>query len=195
MYVSEMRFEVSNSKSLEQLVEACIKQDRKAQRDFYERYAPLMQTVCLRYVKDQSDAEDVLMKGFMKVFQNLKKFRFEGSLEGWIRRIFVNEALMYIRRNKNMYLEVDVDEASKVTSVKVEHLQEEELMQLIYQLPIGYRTVFNLYAIEGYSHQEIADMLQVKVGTSKSQLSRARQILQQQIVALETPDRSNQQLG
>jgi len=190
-----MRLELSNSKSLNQLVTACIKQDRKAQRSLYERFAPVMHTVCLRYVRDAAEAEDILLKGFMKVFQNLKKFRADGSLEGWIRRIIVNEALMYIRRNKHMYLEVDVTEASEAHDLHPDHLAEEDLLQLIYELPVGYRTVFNLYAIEGYSHQEISEMLDVSEGTSKSQLSRARQILKQKIQQLDVPLRQNNQIG
>jgi RNA polymerase sigma factor (sigma-70 family) len=191
----EMRLELSNSKNLDQLVIVCIKQDRKAQRSFYERFAPVMYTVCLRYVRDPSEAEDVLLKGFMKVFQNLKKYRAEGSLEGWVRRIIINEALMYIRRQKNMYLEVDVEEASDAQDVHPDHLAEEDLLQLIYELPVGYRTVFNLYAIEGYSHREIAEMLNINEGTSKSQLSRARQILKQKISKLDMSVRQNNQLG
>jgi RNA polymerase sigma-70 factor (ECF subfamily) len=190
-----MRLELRNSKPLEQLVKACIRQDRKAQRALYERFAPVMHTVCLRYIKDAAEAEDILLKAFMKVFQNLKKFRAEGSLEGWIRRIIVNEALMYIRRNKNMYPEVDVDEASESHELHPNHLAEEDLLQLIYELPVGYRTVFNLYAIEGYSHQEIAEMLDITEGTSKSQLSRARQLLQQKIHKMEMPLRQNNQIG
>lgn len=190
-----MRLKLSNSKNLDQLVKACIRQDRKAQRSFYDRFAPVMHTVCLRYVRDPADAEDVLLKGFMKVFENLKKYRGEGSLKGWVRRIIVNEALMYLRRQKNMYLEVDVEEASDAHDACPDHLAEEDLLQLIYELPVGYRTVFNLYAIEGYSHHEIAEMLQINEGTSKSQLSRARQILKQKIVELEMPIRQNNQIG
>jgi len=190
-----MRLELSNSKNLDQLVTACIKQDRKAQRSFYERFAPVMHTVCLRYVRDPAEAEDVLLKGFMKVFQNLNKYRAEGSLEGWVRRIIINEALMYIRRQKNMYLEVDVEEASDAQDICPDHLAEEDLLQLIYELPVGYRTVFNLYAIEGYSHQEIAEMLTINEGTSKSQLSRARQILKQKISKQDMPVRHNNQIG
>jgi RNA polymerase sigma-70 factor (ECF subfamily) len=190
-----MRLQLHNSKSLDQIVTACIRQDRKAQRALYERFAPVMHTVCLRYVRDSSEAEDVLLKGFMKVFQNLKNFRSEGSLEGWIRRILVNEALMYIRKNKNMYLEVDVEEASGAQSIRVDHLAEQELMDLIHELPVGYRTVFNLYAIEGYAHHEIAEKLNISEGTSKSQLSRARQILRQKIEKLNLSVKQNNQIG
>ena len=190
-----MKLELRNSKNLNQLVKACIRQERKAQRALYERFSPVMHTVCLRYVRETAEAEDVLLKGFMKVFLNLKNFRSEGSLEGWIRRIIVNEALMYIRQNKNMYLEVDIEEAKEANSISADHLAEEDLMRLISTLPTGYRTVFNLYAVEGYSHQEIAEMLEISEGTSKSQLSRARQILKQKIEKLDIPLRQNNQIG
>ncbi|MFP4093053.1 MAG: RNA polymerase sigma factor [Cyclobacteriaceae bacterium] len=172
---------LENSNNLENLIKACLQSDRKAQRDLYERFAPLMYSVCLRYVSGRAEAEDVMLRGFMKVFENLKKFRQEGSFEGWIRRIMVNESLMYIRRNKNMYLEVDIEEANTAPMLPAHDLHEEDLMRMVQALPIGYRTIFNLYAIEGYAHHEIAEMLSISEGTSKSQLSRARLILRQMI--------------
>lgn len=190
-----MSLKLSNSKSLDKLVTACIKQDRKAQHALYDRFAPIMHTVCLRYVKDTAEAEDVLLKGFMKVFQNVKNFRQEGSIEGWIRRIIVNEALMYIRRNKTMYLEVDIEEAQEAKTVRVDHLVEQDLMRLVQSLPLGYSTVFNLFVIEGYSHQEIADMLNISEGTSKSQLSRAKQLLRNLILKQEQTVNDKNQLG
>jgi len=190
-----MSLKLHKSKSLDKLVIGCIKQERKAQHALYERLAPLMHSVCLRYVKDTAEAEDVLLKGFMKVFQNIKKFRQEGSFEGWVRRIIVNEALMYIRRNKTMYLEVDIDEAQEAKSINVDHLQEQDLMRLVQSLPLGYSTVFNLYVIEGYAHQEIAEMLNISEGTSKSQLSRAKHLLRQQILEQEKSMNDKNQLG
>ncbi len=190
-----MSLKLHKSITLDQLVTACIKQDRKAQRDLYERFAPVMHTVCLRYVKNTAEAEDVLLKGFMKVFQNIKSFRQEGSIEGWIRRIVVNEALMYIRRNKTMYLEVDIDEAHEAKTVRVDHLVEQDLMRLVQSLPLGYSTVFNLFVIEGYAHQEIADMLNISEGTSKSQLSRAKQVLRNLIIKQDQALNDKNQLG
>lgn len=172
---------VENSNQLKDLIKACLKKDRKAQRKLYERFSPLMYSVCLRYVQDRSEAEDVMLKGFMKVFEKLKHFRQDGSLEGWIRRIMINESLMYIRKHKNMYLEVDIDEANAAFDLPADHLHAEDLMQMVQELPVGYRTIFNLYAIEGYAHQEIADLLDISEGTSKSQLSRARLLLRQMI--------------
>lgn len=190
-----MSLKLRKSKSLDHLVTGCIKQNRKAQHDLYERFAPVMHTVCLRYVKDTAEAEDVLLKGFMKVFQNIKNFRKEGSIEGWIRRIIVNEALMYIRRNKTMYLEVDIEEANEAKSIKVDHLVEQDLMHLVQSLPLGYSTVFNLFVIEGYSHKEIAVMLNINEGTSKSQLSRAKQLLRNLILKQDQSINDKNQIG
>jgi len=176
-----MNLTIRRSKTLEQLIEGCAKNDRKAQQMLYERFAPEMFTVCLRYVRETAEAEDVLVKAFMKVFQNIEKFKGKGSFEGWVRRIVINEGLAYLRANKTMYLEVDIEKADKTTAANTDHLEAEELMAMVQQLPVGYRTVFNLYAIEGYSHAEISEMLNISEGTSKSQLSRARQLLQKMI--------------
>jgi RNA polymerase sigma-70 factor (ECF subfamily) len=176
-----MNLTIRRSKTLEQLIEGCVNKDRKAQQLLYERFAPVMFTVCLRYVKETAEAEDVLVKAFMKVFQHIGRFEGKGSLEGWIRRIVVNEGLAYLRSNKTMYLEVDIVKADTAPSANTDHLAVEDLMAMVQQLSIGYRTVFNLYAIEGYSHAEIAEMLQISEGTSKSQLSRARQLLQKMV--------------
>ena len=136
---------------------------------------------------DDVQAEDIMIQGFIKVFRNLEQFKFEGSFEGWIRRIMVNESLSYIRKNRNMYLEVDIEHADREPDYARldDHLQAEDLLRLIGQLPTGYRTVFNLYAIEGYSPQEIADQLGISENTSKSQLSRARALLQRQLLKSE----------
>lgn len=186
-----MNLTIRRSKTLDQLIEGCVKQDRKAQQMLYERFSPGMFTVCLRYVRETAEAEDVLVKGFMKVFQNINRFEGKGSLEGWIRRIIINEGLAYLRANKTMYLEVDIEKAGKSTFSHADHLEAEDLMAMVQQLPVGYRTVFNLYAIEGYNHAEIADMLNISEGTSKSQLSRARQLLQKMIADSEN-DMQNQ---
>ena len=176
-----MNLTIRRSKTLEQLIEGCANKDRKAQQLLYERFAPGMFTVCLRYVKETAEAEDVMVKAFMKVFQNIGRFEGKGSFEGWVRRIVVNEGLAYLRANKTMYLEVDIEKANASTTSNYSHLEAEDLMAMVQQLPVGYRTVFNLYAIEGYGHAEIAEMLQISEGTSKSQLSRARQLLQKMI--------------
>ena len=138
--------------------------------------------VCKRYLGNSTDAEDTLMEGFMKVYTKIDAFQGQGSFEGWIRRIITNEALMKIRKN-NLYKTIDIEETwdLSIPENALMNLQVEEIEELINDMPIGYRTVFNLYAIEGYSHKEIADLLGISEGTSKSQLSRARVILQSKI--------------
>ncbi len=182
-----MKLIINKSKTEEQLINGCLSKDPEAQRDLYERYSAIMFTVCSRYVKDVSEAEDVLLTGFLKIFNRIGQFKGDGSFEGWIRRIMVNESLTYIRRNKSMYLEVDIDKADREPDYQKldNNLEAEDLMRMIARLPDGYRTVFNLYAIEGYSHKEIADNLGISENTSKSQLSRARKLLQKYLVESE----------
>ena len=159
-------------------IERCKKGDSQAQRFIYDRYAPRMFAVCSRYLSDDMEAEDALVTAFTKVFKNISQYRFEGSFEGWIRRIVVNESLSTIRKNKatvllqTEYLPEDQDLTFPDTQIETD-----ELLELIAALPTGYRTVFNLYAIEGYAHQEIALQLGINENTSKSQLSRARKML------------------
>ena len=163
------------------MVKALRQGDPKAQRQLYDRYAPRMLGVCIRYVSDPMTAEDVLVEGFMKVFDKIGQFKSEGSFEGWMRRIMVNEALGYLRQRKRIQEVAILDEAQQVVdnSLADEALETEEMLQMIATLPIGYRTVFNLYAIEGYAHAEIAEKLGITESTSKSQLHRARAMLQQ----------------
>ncbi len=140
--------------------------------------------VCLRYAQDQMEAEDMLQDGFIRVFSNMHQFKFEGSFEGWIRRVIVNAALKRLQKRKLHFQEITDrnEDAPRMEPYVYNHLGEAELMQLIQQLPDGYRTVFNLNIIEGYSHEEIADMLGIQAGTSRSQLVKARKMLQQQIL-------------
>jgi RNA polymerase sigma-70 factor (ECF subfamily) len=175
-----MRLEIQKSRTEEDLIKGCKAKEALAQRLVFERYAGKMFALCIRYIKDRSEAEEIMIGGFTKVFEKVNQFKSEGSFEGWIRRIMVNESLIYLRKNKNMYLEVDISEADREPNFQTleTELEAEDLMKMIQELPMGYRTVFNLYAIEGYSHQEIADQLGINVNTSKSQLSRARKILQ-----------------
>lgn len=179
----------------EDLIEQCIEGHSKAQKEIYDRYSSKMLGVCLRYMKDVQIAEDILITGFMKVFDKIQQFKFEGSFEGWIRRIMVNESLSYIRKNKKMYLERDIETADSVLDLGTldGHLEKEDLLKMISLLPEGYRMVFNLYAIEGYSHREIADQLGINESTSKSQLSRARAMLRGQLA--ESENRIKQKLA
>lgn len=170
------------------LVGALQKGDSKAQRQLYERYAGKMLAVCRRYVSDSMAAEDVMIEGFMKVFEKIVQFKGEGSLEGWIKRLMTNEALMYLRSNRELFF-IDINkpeaqQAGNEASIEL-HLEAEDLFQLLDKLPTGYRTVFNLYAIEGYSHTEIAEKLNITESTSKSQLHRARGLLQQLLAGIE----------
>lgn len=146
-----------------------------------------MYSVCRRYVMQLQEAEDILVCGFTKVFQKLNQFKGQGSFEGWVRRIMVNEALTFIRRNKSMYLEVEIEKASREPDLNKlsDQLEVEDLEKLIDRLPMGYKTVFNLYAIEGFSHKEIAEKLGISENTSKSQLSRARVHLQKLLLNAE----------
>ena len=172
----------------DEIIKGCLKNDKKAQRQLYDMYAPLMLSVCRRYIGDYDMAQDVMIKAFMIVFDKVGQFRREGSFEGWIRRIMVNESLSWLRKNRSMYLEVEIESADKEIDFEMisAQLNAEDLMELIHGLPSGYRTVFNLYAIEGYSHAEIADQLGINVNTSKSQLSRARALLQRKLAELDS---------
>lgn len=142
--------------------------------------------VCLRYTKDQSAAEDVLQDAFIKAFRNMKQYQYKGSFEGWLRRIVVNTAIERYRKRHHLHNTTDITEAYDLADEEniMEDISAQELMKLIQQLTPQYRTVFNLYVIEGYSHKEIGEMLNISEGTSKSNLARARKILQQQVISL-----------
>ncbi|TAF67691.1 MAG: RNA polymerase sigma factor [Cytophagales bacterium] len=171
-----------------QLIEACKNQDAIAQRKVYEKHASKMYAVCLRYLKSDAEAEDILTQGFLKVFSKINLYKGEGSFEGWIRRIMVNECLNHLRRTRAMLMTVSIEKAQyyEADSTDTLHqLEAEALMECLQRLPDGYRTVFNLYAIEGYSHKEIAELMNISEGTSKSQLSRARELLKKYIKDIE----------
>lgn len=169
------------------LLDGCRRHDRHAQRFLYEHFSARMLALCNRYVKDRMEAEDVMVVAFTKVFDRIRQFKGDGSFEGWVRRIMVNESLSFLRRNKGMYLETDIGAADREPDYdKLDStLEAEDLLKLISELPAGYRIVFNLYAIDGYSHQEIATQLGINENTSKSQLSRARTYLQKRLLQLE----------
>ena len=177
-----MKLHINQSRTLDELIDGCVRQDGRAQQRMYERLSPRMYAVCLRYVKDSDDAQDVLLKSFTKAFEHIKKYRQEGSFEGWVRRIVVNEALMFLRKHKTMQVAVDLEEATGVSTPPSTTLEADDLLHLVQRLPLGYRTVFNLYSIEGYSHAEIAEKLSISEGTSKSQLSRAKELLRSMIM-------------
>jgi RNA polymerase sigma-70 factor (ECF subfamily) len=157
--------------------------ERKMQQELYQRFASKMYGVCLRYAGSAEEAEDVLQEGFIKVFNKIGSFRGDGSFEGWIRRIFVNTAIEHYR--KKIYLQPITEYEEDTVEGKylsvLDKLEEKDIIQLVQQLSPGYRTVFNMYVIEGYSHKQIAEALGISEGTSKSQLSRAKQILQDMV--------------
>jgi RNA polymerase sigma-70 factor (ECF subfamily) len=170
----------------EELITGCIKEDESSQRELFRRYAGKMLGVCQRYARNSADAEDIVQEAFIKVFAKLHQFKSEGSFEGWIRRIVVNTALKkytVIRYDKEVsgYEITDRNESSMEASA-YGHLNEKELLGMINQLPDGYRLIFNLYVIEGYQHEEIAQMLKIQPGTSRSQLVKARNMLKERII-------------
>lgn len=170
-----------------ELIRGCIGQDARCQRMLFDKYAGKMMSVCLRYANDTMEAEDMIQDAFVKVFQYIGQFKFEGAFEGWIRRIVVNTAIRHLEKKKLHFKDIDDNSqhAPKIEAQAYNHLGEDDLMKLINQLPDGYRLVFNLNVIEGYSHEEIAEMLNIQAGTSRSQLVKARKMLQQQILQLQ----------
>ncbi|MCC7302904.1 MAG: RNA polymerase sigma factor [Bacteroidia bacterium] len=169
----------------EELVSGCLKKNPLAQKQLWERFSRKMMGVCLRYSNDKDDAEDILQVGFIKVFENIESFKGSGSLEGWVRRIMVNTALNHYRQNKQSRESLDIEVVDYMVegdNQVSDRLDAKELMRMIQKLPPGFRSVFNLFAIEGYSHREIAEMLEISEGTSKSQYARARMYLQRMIL-------------
>lgn len=168
-----------------EIIKGCIRQNEICQRLLYEQMSGKMFTVCLRYANDIMEAEDMLQEGFIRVFTNIHQFKFEGSFEGWVRRIMVNCALKFIQKKKIIFSELKESSSATFQYYTHSNMDEEELLKLIFQLPHGYKVVFNLYVIEGYSHEEIAQMLNIQPSTSRSQLVKARKMLQQKIVQME----------
>ncbi|MFD2203473.1 RNA polymerase sigma factor [Shivajiella indica] len=174
-----------------EIIKGCLKGERKAQQHLYESYSKRFLAICLRYVKDKDLAEDTMIEGFMKIFEKLPQFESKGSFEGWMKRIMVTQSLLTLRNNRNLNMEVYAETQLEISdsSYELNHLEADDLVQLIQELPIGYRTVFNLYAVEGYSHAEIGDLLGISESTSKSQLSRARNVLKQKIADQQSKER------
>jgi RNA polymerase sigma factor (sigma-70 family) len=181
-----MEFKIYRAKE-DELVKGCRRQDRAAQQQLYDLYSSKMYAICYRYVKNAMEAEDILITAFTRIFERIEQFKGEGSFEGWIRRIMVNEALTHLRKARTMYLETELEQADREPDYEhlENHLEVEDLLNMIEQLPAGYRVVFNMYAIDGYSHKEIAEQLGISENTSKSQLSRARTYLQKMLADLD----------
>jgi len=170
----------------EQLVNKCLEKDTLAQKQLFEVYSRRMMGLCLRYSKDKDEAQDILQMGFIKVFEKLYMYNHKGSLEGWIRKIIVNTALDNIRKNKKFMNNVEIEKVdyqlNNYDENAIDVLSAQDLLKVIQSMPTGFKTVFNMYVIEGYSHKEIADELNISVNTSKSQFSRARAYLQKVLV-------------
>lgn len=181
---------------LKEIIDDCTKGKRDAQRKLYELFAPRMFSVCLQYAKNSADAEDFLHEGFMKVFDKIGQFKHAGSFEGWMRRIMVNTMLETFRKNSK-YRFVDeshlppLSEEIEVDAKNEENVQLQDIMKWIDQLPERYKMVFNLYVLEDFSHEEISKKMGISIGTSKSNLSRARQWLQKHIKSIEKENEKN----
>ena len=169
----------------EALLQGCLKNNAAAQKELYEKYSPKMMAVCYRYAHSREDAEDMLQEGFIKVFSQMHSFENRGAFEGWIRRIIVHTCINILKKNKKFNESVDLIHASSL-QVREENIpsiiQAKQVIECIRLLPIGYRTVLNLYAIEGYTHKEISDMLDIEESTSRSQYTRAKAMLEDVLV-------------
>ena len=175
---------IEDPEKLKAIVEGCVREERKCQQMIFEMFYGKMMSACLRYISDRDEAQDVLQDGFIKVFNSIAKFDFNGSFEGWVRRIVVNTAIDHIRKKKKDIFQVTdhefimnnySDEADeKENESMYANLKNNEIVEAIQQLSPAYRTVFNMYVVDGYSHQQIADLLNINIGTSKSNLAKAR---------------------
>jgi RNA polymerase sigma-70 factor (ECF subfamily) len=175
----------------ESLLDGCVAGRRNAQNMLYRKYASTMMAVCMRYARDRSEAEDLLQEGFLKVFQKISTYRREGSFEGWIKRIMINNALNQFRKNKKIPYYRDIEEVNEIELLSPDEVKEVDfpvsadiLLSLIQMLPPGYRMVFNMYVFEEYSHKDIADMLNISENTSKTQLLKARRLLRKRLAEL-----------
>ncbi|MEO9211350.1 MAG: RNA polymerase sigma factor, partial [Ginsengibacter sp.] len=167
------------------LIKGCINGDRQMQKLLYQQFSSKMYGICLRYSENTEDANDILQEGFIKVYKNLGKFRSEGSFEGWLRRIFVNTSIEHFRKKVKFYNVTEVQENTIEDNNidALDSLATKDIMNMINQLSPGYKAVFNMHVIEGYSHKEIADILGITEGTSKSQLARSKGVLKKMLAA------------
>ena len=179
-----------------EIVERCIKHDRKAQRELYDRYIGQMNIVCRRYISNKEEQKDLIQEGFIKIFMNISKYRFEGPLDAWMRKIIINTILAYLKKKKKDPVQLEYDnltenhlhlsDANMVTYDESE-FSEQELLQVIEQLPEKYRIPFNLYYLENYSHKEISEVLSLTEEGSRSRLLRARNMIQEQLKKIRQP--------
>jgi len=169
----------------QQIIELCIRHDRKAQQELYNKYSRLLLGVCMRYANDKAEAEDILQESFLKIFCNIKDFSGTGSFIGWLRKVTVNNAITHYHKNLKYRYHIDIEEYTSfetgVMSFEEDLFTADELYKVLNELPASYRMVFNLYAIEGYKHKEIAEMLGIDTATSKSQYSRAKSVIRDKL--------------
>jgi len=172
----------------QQLIKLCARRDRKAQQELYDKYSGLLLGVCLRYAADRAEAEDILQDSFLKIFFNIEDYTGSGSFTGWLRKVTVNTAITNYHKNLKYRYHVDIEEfvsmETGTTSFEEDFFNSEELIRVLNELPAGFRMVFNLYAVEGYKHKEIGEMLGIDVNTSKSQYSRAKAALRSKLETL-----------
>lgn len=169
------------------LIKACVSKNPRAQRILYDRYSAKLMTVCRRYCSSTEEAEDAFQEGFVKIFNKISEYKYEGSFDGWLRKVMVNTVIDMMRRNKKHAYHEDVTDLPNIVAnahSPLDAMSANELMELLKTLPDGYRTVFNLFAIEGYSHKEIAEMLGIGESTSKSQFLRARAYIQKKLIEI-----------
>lgn len=171
------------------IIRQCIRKDRKAQKILFDTYAPVLLGICLRFTGNKHEAEDVLQEGFVKIFSNISEFEGRSSLIAWMKRIVINTAITFYHRNLKHHYHIDLEDARDILDEKNDFSGAEftidELLEVIATLPQGYRIIFNLYAIEGYKHREIAEQLKIDINTSKSQYSRAKKIIQMKLELLQ----------
>lgn len=171
--------------NIAQLIKEAKKGSAAAQKCLFDQFADKMELICRRYVKNREDAEEILLDGFYKFFKNMQAFDYQGetALHTWLKRIMINECLMFLRK-KNVFVVVTEKEAGEISLEQdaLNNLSANEIFEMIIQLPVGYRTVFNLYIIEGMEHKEIAGLMNISEGTSKSQLSKAKLLLQKMLL-------------
>jgi len=182
------------------ILEGCIKGDRDAQEQLYRHFAPTMLGICLRYTKSRDEADDVMQEGFIKVFVNVERFRQEGSFEGWIKRIMVNTALNHYHKSQKMNSHRNIDDIRETDIIEDDvpmpktRFSQKEMLDAIQELPEGYSKIFNMYVFEKYKHKEIAEMLNISVNTSKSQLAKSRIYLKKVLNRMEEERKGNKQI-
>ena len=172
----------------QQIIERCAKHEKKAQQSLYDKYSRFLLGICLRYASDKAEAEDILQDSFLKIFFNIKDFSGKGSFLGWLRKVTVNTAITHYHKNLKYRYHLDIEEyvsvEAGVSSFEEDFFTSDELYKVLNELPSGYRMVFNLYAVEGYKHKEIAELLGIDTNTSKSQYSRAKAVLRDKLEML-----------